>query len=427
MLQLMGAVAFALLFLGCPIVVVLLVTFLITNIFFLPDLNSQVLVQRILAGITPAAVVCVPMFLLAANITTSGKASEKIINVSKAYFGHIRGGLPIVTNVACTLFGAVSGSTQATVAAIGKTVRPMLLSAGYSSSQTIALIINSSDIAYLIPPSIGFIIYGAATQTSVGRLFLAGIVPGLLICICFSIYAFLYASIFNMGTYPKASWETRKQTTKEVLPIFGFPIIIFGGIFGGIFSPTEAGAACVAYALVLEGLFYRTLTVKILVDAVLDTGVITAVVFAMVGAGSALAWILSYSGTSKVLLLPLLGEEPSVLRILVVMSASYFVACMFVSPIVAIYVLSSIFGPYITQAGIDKVFVGVLVCLQGAIGSATPPVGGDIWVAMMVFKRPYFEVIRGVWPYVIILLSIAALIISFPELVLFIPNHALGG
>jgi len=427
MLQLMGVVAFTLLFLGFPFMVVLITTFLVVSFFFFPDLNLNILVQQILGGIKPASLVCVPMFILAGNIITSGQAARRMINMVKAYLGHIYGGMPIVTNVACTLFGAVSGSTQATVAAIGGTMRPMLLEAGYSSPFTLGLIINSSDIAFLIPPSIGFIVYGVATQTSIGKLFLAGILPGLLICALFSIFSYFYSKRNNIGLYPKASWEERKQATKKGILIIGFPILILGGIYGGIFSPTEAAAASVLYALALEGLVYRSLTYKKLIDIALSTAVVTAVVFILVGAGQAIAWLLSYSGIYKVILPPLFGTEPSFLRVIIIINIAYFIACMFVDPIVAIYVLSPLFAPYVVQAGVDKVFLGVLITMQAAIGSATPPCGCDIFTAMVIFKRPYLEVIRMTWPFVLILLVAVAIVITFPELALFIPRTALGG
>ena len=427
MLQLMGVVAFTLLLLGFPFMVVLIATFLVVSFFFFPDLNLNILIQQILSGIKPLSLVCVPMFILAANIITSGQAAKRMINMVKAFLGHLFGGLPIVTNVACTLFGAVSGSTQATVAAIGGAMRPMLLEAGYSSPFTLGLIINSSDIAFLIPPSIGFIVYGVATQTSVGKLFLAGILPGLLVCALFSIFSYFYSKFYNIGLYPKASWKERKQVTKEGILIIGFPILILGGIYGGIFSPTEAAASSVLYALVLEGLVYKSLTFKKLIDIALSTAVVTAVVFILVGAGQAISWLLSYSGIYKVILPPLFGDEPSVLKVIIIINIAYFIACMFVDPIVAIYVLTPLFAPYVAQAGIDKVFLGVLVTMQAAIGSATPPCGCDIFTAMVIFKRPYLEVIRMTWPFVLILIVAVAIVITFPELALFIPRSALGG
>jgi len=427
MLALAGIVAFTFLFLGFPFMVVIIATFLVVTFFFFPNLNLNILIQQMLSGIQPASLVCVPMFILAANIITSGQAAKRLINMVKAFLGHKVGGMPIVTNVACTLFGAVSGSTQATVAAIGGTMRPMLLEAGYSSSFTLGLIINSSDVAFLIPPSIGFIVYGVATQTSVGKLFLAGILPGLLVCVLFSTFSYFYSKHNNIGLYSKASWEERKQALKEGILIIGFPILILGGIYGGIFSPTEAAASAVLYALVLEGLVYRSLTFKKFIDVALSTAEVTAVVFILVGAGQAISWLFSYSGVFKVILPPLFGVEPSDLKVIIIINIAYFIACMFLDPIVAIYVLSPLFAPYVAQTGIDKIFLGVLVTMQAAIGSATPPCGCDIFTAMVIFKRPYFEVIKETWPFVLILLFSVAVVVAFPELALFIPRKALGG
>jgi C4-dicarboxylate transporter DctM subunit len=197
------------LLLGFPFMVTILGPLIAHISIDMPNFKMTVLAQQVLTGLTPPALVCVPMFILAASIITSGKAARRLINMVRSFVGHIPGGLPITTNASCTLFGAVSGSTQATVAAIGGTMRPMLLEAGYKSPFTLGLIINSSDIAFLIPPSIGFIVYGVATNTSIGKLFLAGIGPGLLIFFMFSIYCYFYSRIKKVGLAPKASWRER--------------------------------------------------------------------------------------------------------------------------------------------------------------------------------------------------------------------------
>ena len=183
---------------GFPFMVVLLGSLMLYLTVYMPAFQFPILVQQVLTGVTPSAMVCIPMFILSANLITSGKSAEKLIRMVQSFVGHIPGGLPITATASCTLFGGVSGSTQATVAAIGGTMRPMLLKAGYPSSFTIGLIINASDIAYLIPPSIGFIVYGVATSTSIGKLFLAGIIPGLLILFfIFTILLFLFKNIKN--------------------------------------------------------------------------------------------------------------------------------------------------------------------------------------------------------------------------------------
>lgn len=410
---------------GFPFMVVLLGSLILYIAVYMPGFNFLVLVQQVLTGITPPALVCVPMFILAANIITSGKSAQKLIDMVRSFVGHIPGGLPITANACCTIFGGVSGSTQATVAAIGGTMRPMLLEAGYPSSFTLGLIINASDIAYLIPPSIGFIVYGVATSTSIGKLFLAGILPGILVFVLFSIYSYLYSRIKGIGQYPRAGTRERIRAIWEGLPVMGFPLVIIGGIYSGIFSPTEAAAASVIYALILETILYRSLTLKKIADAFLQTGVITGVVFILVGAGQALSWMLSFLQIPQELMPLVLGADPSALRVIFAVIVAYFVACMFVDPIVAIYVLSPIFKPYVAAAGIDPVLLGTLVCLQTAIGSATPPFGCDIFTAQLIFRRPYFEVIRHTPPFIIILLIVTILLVMFPSIALFLPNNAL--
>jgi tripartite ATP-independent transporter DctM subunit len=396
----------------------------------MPDIATRmvsVMVQQVIAGVTAPALVCVPMFILSAAIITSGESAGRLIRMLKVFVGHLPGGLPITTNAGCTLFGAVSGSTQATVAAIGGTMRPMLLEAGYKSSFTLGLIINASDIAFLIPPSIGFIVYGVATNTSIGLLFLSGVLPGLMIFILFSIYCYLYSKVKAIPILPKASWSERWSAIKGGLPVMGFPAIIVGGIYAGVFSPTEAAAAAVLYAIILETLIYKSLTFHRLIDAFLQTGVITGVVFILVGAGQAFSFLIGFLQIPAELLPPLFGDDPSMLKVIAIVVVVYFVACMFVDPIVAIFILSPVFQPYVVGAGVDPILLGTLVTLQAAIGSATPPFGCDIFTAQLIFRRPYLEVIGHALPFLLILIFATIILISFPNIALFLPNLAMGG
>jgi tripartite ATP-independent transporter DctM subunit len=303
----------------------------------------------------------------------------------------------------------------------------MLLEAGYPSSFTLGLIINSSDIAFLIPPSIGFIVYGVATSTSIGMLFLAGVFPGLMLLLMFSTYCYLYSKKRKVGVLPRASWSERMAAIKDGLPVMGFPVIIVGGIYAGYFSPTEAAAASVFYALFLETIVYRSLTRSRIVDSFLQTGVITGVVFILVGAGQAFSWMIGFMQIPQQLLPPLFGTDPSMLRVIIIVVAVYFLACMFVDPIVAIFILSPIFQPYVVSAGVDPILLGTLVTLQAAIGSATPPFGCDIFTAQLIFRRPYLEVIGHALPFLIILIIATIILIAFPSIALFLPNLALGG
>lgn len=419
-----GLVMVAMLMLGFPFVIVLLGPVLAYLGINMPNMNLQVVIQQIINGFSPPALVCVPMFILAANIMTSGKAAARLVEMIRVFVGHIPGGLAITTNASCTLFGAVSGSTQATVSAIGGTMRPMLLKAGYSSSFTLGLIINASDIALLIPPSIGFIVYGVVTSTSIGKLFLAGIGPGVLIFILFSIFVFFYSKIKKIAIMEKSTKAQKIKALKDGYLVLGFPIIVVGGIYAGIFSPTEASAAGVLYAVLLEGIIYKTLTFAKLKKAILDAGIVTGVVFILVGAGQMFSWLISFLRIPQAIMPQIIGTDPTQLQLIIVVVIAYFVACMFVDPIVAIYVLSPIFQPYVVMTGIDPVFLGTLIVLQAAIGSATPPFGCDIFTAQLIFRRPYMEVIRSTPPFVLILIFSTILIIMFPGIATFLPNAA---
>jgi len=340
------------------------------------------------------------------------------------FVGHVKGGLAVSTATACTLFGAVSGSTQATVVAVGSPLRPKMLKAGYSDSFTLALIINSSDIAFLIPPSIGMIIYGVVAQTSIAELFIAGVGPGLMILVFFASYSMIYAWRNNVPTEPKASWSERLASIRQAVWPLGFPVIIVGGIYGGIFSPTEAAAACVLYAIILEFFVFRELKFADLYAISKSTGLITAVVFILVGAGAAFSWVISFAQIPQMILEGIGITDMGPIGVLIVISIAFFIGCMFVDPIVVILIMVPIFMPAIEATGLDKVHVGILITLQVAIGSATPPFGCDIFTAIAVFKRPYMDIIRGTPPFVFMLLLAAVLLIFFPQIALFLRDVA---
>lgn len=386
--------------------------------------KMQFVVQQILGGISPAALIAVPMFILSADIMTRGKSAEKLIDLVMAFVRHIKGGLAVSTAGACTIFGAVSGSTQATVVAIGSPLRPRLQEGGYKDSFILALIVNSSDIAFLIPPSIGMIIYGIVAKTSIPELFIAGIGPGLLILFLFSIYCIIYAVLNKIPTEPKASWSERGKALYHALWPLGFPVIIIGGIFGGIFSPTEAAAVSVAYAILLEGFLFRTMKLADFYATAKSTGLVTAVVFILVGAGAAFAWVLSYAQVPQQLLGAIGIDEMGRYGVLFVISVAFFCGCMFVDPIVVILILVPIFAPVVNNVGLDPVLVGTIITLQVAIGSATPPFGCDIFTAIAVFKRPYFEVVKGTPPFIFILLSVAVALIFYPDIALYLRDVA---
>lgn len=419
-------VMLVLLMLGFPMKVPLLAATLAVMWLFFPGVDPAVVVQQMIGGITPAALIAVPMFILAADIMTRGHTANRLLDLIMAFVGHVRGGLPMTSAVACTLFGAISGSTQATVVAIGGPLRPKLIKAGYPDSFATALLINASDIALLIPPSIGMIVYGVVSGTSIGELFIAGIGPGLLILVMFCAYCYYYTMQREIPRIEKAGWDERMEALRGAILPLGFPAIIIGGIYAGIFSPTEAAAVSVLYAAILEIGVYKKLSLKDLPEVALSTGLVTAVVFVLVGAGAAFSWVISFAELPNALINDFLGLTPAsgYWPIMLSIAVAFFVGCMFVDPIVVILILTPIFHPLAVAAGIDPVLVGVIVTLQVAIGSATPPFGCDIFTAIAVFRRPYLEVIRGTPPFIFILVTASVLLIAFPSITLFLRDLA---
>jgi tripartite ATP-independent transporter DctM subunit len=421
----MFSVMIVLLLLGFPMMVPLIAGAFIGVIELFGTIDkTEFMIQQMLGGIRPSSLIAVPMFILAADIMTRGESAGRLIDMVMAFIRHIRGGLAVSTASACALFGAVSGSTQATVVAVGTPLRPRMLKGGYKDSFVLALIVNSSDIAFLIPPSIGMIIYGVVAKASIPELFIAGLGPGLLILFMFSIYSMIYAKINNVPTEPKASWSERITSVKRALWPLGFPVLIIGGIFFGIFSPTEAAAISVAYAFVLETFIFRTMKVTDLYHVALSTGMVTAVVFILVGAGAAFAWVLSFAQIPQQILGAIGVDEMGQIGVLFTIAIAFFIGCMFVDPIVVILIFVPIFAPVVEKTGLDPILVGTLITLQAAIGSATPPFGCDIFTAVAVFKRPYLDVIRGTPPFVAMLLSVSVLMIFFPQIALFLRDVA---
>jgi tripartite ATP-independent transporter DctM subunit len=413
-----------LLLLGFPMMIPLIGATMLGFFVFFSGMKPEIMIQQMIGGVKPAALIAVPMFIFAADIVTKGQAADRLLDLVMRFIGHVRGGLAITMAATCTLFGAVSGSTQATVVAVGGPLRPRMLQGGYKDSFVLALIINASDIAFLIPPSIGMIIYGVISGTSIAELFIAGIGPGLLILVMFAVYSYVYAVINRIPTVPRASWSERLASIKGAVWPLGFPAIIIGGIYTGVFSPTEAASVCVLYAIVLEVFVFRAVKLSELPDIALITGLITAVVFILVAAGNAFSWTISFAQIPQAIIGGLGLDDAGPIMVLIAISIAFFIGCMFVDPIVVILIMVPIFAPIVDQTGLDPVLVGTIIVLQAAVGSATPPFGCDIFTAIAIFKRPYLDVIRGTPPFIVMLVLASALLIIFPQIALFLRDLA---
>ncbi|MFD1415212.1 TRAP transporter large permease [Oceanobacillus jeddahense] len=424
MLATMLSIMIVLLFLNFPMMIPLMLAPVVVMLIFNPNLNMDLLMGQLLTGISSSVLLCVPLFIFAADIMTSGKTSNRLLDFIGSFIGHIRGGYAVTTAAACSVFGAISGSTQAAVVAIGRPMRERMLKAGYKDSSAIALIINASDVALLIPPSIGMIIYAlaAGSGVSVGDLFIAGIIPGLLVFLAFAIYSVIYAKIKDIPLAERQGWGERWKSFRKALLPLGFPVLIIGGIYTGTFSPVEASGIAVLYAFILEVFIFRTIPLKKIPSIALSTGLVTSAVFVLVAGGQLFSWVLGYARIPQQISEAVLGTDPSAIYVLIVVSIFFFIGCMFVDPIVVILVLTPIFIPAAETAGVDLIHLGVIITFQAALGSATPPFGVDIFTASAVFNKPYLEVIRSTPPYILILLFIGVLLIFFPQLSLVLIN-----
>ncbi|WP_066453145.1 TRAP transporter large permease [Castellaniella caeni] len=418
MSMMMLIVMCVLLLAGYPMMMPLLGATLLAFFIYLPDLSLQQVVQQMIGGVKPSALVAVPMFIFAADIITKGRSADRLIDLVMRFMGHLRGGLAISVTSACALFGAVCGSTQATVVAIGGPMRPRMLKAGYRDDFTMGLIVNAADLAYLIPPSIGMIVYGVLSGTSISELFIAGIGPGLVIVALFSAWCWHIARRQNIPVLPRATWAERGQALYRALWPLGFPAIIVGGIYGGVFSPTEAAAICVLYATILELLIFRSIHVRDLWMVALSTGVMTSIVFILIAAGAAFSWTISYAQVPQAIIAAVGLDGAGPVKVLVAINVAFFIGCMFVDSIVVMLILVPIFAPLIAAARLDPVLVGVIVTMQVAIGAATPPFGANLFTAVAVFRRPFLAVARGVPIFILILLFVTVLTMVFPPIAL---------
>lgn len=416
MVLLLMTIMIILLLLNFPMLLTMIVAPLAVLITYFPNVNPLLATQQIVAGVQPFVLLAVPMFILAADIMCAGQTAKRLLDFVQTFVGHIHGGMGITTAATCTLFGAISGSTQATVVAIGKPMRNRMIEGGYKDSDTIALILSSAIIALLIPPSISMIMYCVVTGASVGDLFIAGIIPGLVILLFFGGYMYFHARRTNIPKTAKLTWKERLTALKEAIFPLGFPAVIFAGIYSGFFSPTEASAVSVLYALILEMLLFKTIKIRDLPNIALSTAVVTASVFILVAAGSLFSWAISYAKIPQMITAAVLGPDPTAMAILLTVTAAFFIGCMFVDSIVVIIILTPIFYPLAIQAGIHPIHLGIVVTLQAALGSITPPFGCNIFTGCAIFNRPYLEVVRGLPPYLIMMIIISALIIAFPQL-----------
>jgi C4-dicarboxylate transporter DctM subunit len=412
----------ALLFLGFPIFQILLATSTVALLFFM-NVPITAVHQVIFGSIDKFALMAVPFFIFAGEIMGRGGISRRIVDFVMSAFGSMRGALPVTTVGTCTIFGAMSGSGAATVAAIGRLLYGPLREKGYNEKFTTGLITSAGAIATVIPPSLTMIMYGAAAEQSVAQLFVAGILPGLLIAAMMVGYIMVYARRagirddvpFDLGGFLRAF--------KRALLALGTPVIILGGIYSGVFTETEsAGIACI-YAIIITRLIYGELSWKGIWEVSVSSMYLTGQILIIVAAAGVYSWLLTITGVPNAVVefIKTLNVEPWM--ILMAINILLLIVGCLIDPVSAVLVLTPLLVPIVSAAGIDLVHFGIIVTVNLEIGLFTPPFGLNIFVSQALFKVPLKTLYPGLVPFIGIHLAALMIVTYIPEISLFLTRY----
>ncbi|MEE8094114.1 MAG: TRAP transporter large permease [Gammaproteobacteria bacterium] len=413
-------VAVFLMLISAPVFIAILAPTLLTFELFGPPLPAMVLTQQMMQGINKFSLLAIPLFMFSADIISRGEISSRLLRLVETTVGHLTGGVAITTAVTCALFGAVSGIGTAAILSIGPIVYPALLRQGYSRGFSAGLILSASTLAMLVPPGVAMILYALATTSSVGGVFLAGLSAGVVLMLLLTIYCYLYAVINKVGRQPRVSWRERAVSFKRAGWSLGLPIIIFGGIYAGTFTPTEAASGACVYSLFVEMVVYRKLKFHELFDVTLKSSVVIASLMILLTAGSALAYFLTLQDVPQVLAGYMEGR--SLNEVLLSINVVFLIAGMFVDPNSAIIVLTPLFAPIAQSLAIDPLHLGAVIVLNVAIGMVTPPFGLNLFVGVVTFRVPFLELSRSMLPFIGISLIALILVTYVPLLVTWLPR-----
>lgn len=416
--SLLGAMA-----LGMPIAYALLVCGLALMGFMaftgaLPAFDSQILAQRFVDGADNFPLLAVPFFLLAGEFMNAGGLSRRIVNLAMAWVGHFRGGLGYVAVIAAVIMASLSGSAVADTAALSALLIPMMRQAGYQVNRSAGLIAAGGIIAPVIPPSIGMIIFGVAGNVSITKLFLAGIVPGILMGVAIGLTWWWLARRENVQPAPRLGMRERLRITADGSLALLLPVVILGGMKFGIFTPTEAAVVAAVYSFVVGLFVYRELKVRDLYRLVLSAGKTTSVVMFLVAAAMVSAWLITVANIPAEvarLLQPFMDNRILLMTVIMVIIILVGTALDFTPTVL---ILTPVLMPVIRQAGIDPVYFGVLFIMNNAIGLITPPVGTVLNVVCGVARISMDDAFKGVMPFFLAQLAVLFGLVLFPDLVL---------
>jgi len=391
------------------------------------DLDLVIILQRMFAGINKFSLMSIPLFVLAANLMGEGGISKRIINLANAFVGHIPGGLGITAILASLFFGAISGSSPATVVAIGALLYPALLEKGYSKEFSAGVITAAGSLGIIIPPSVNMIVYGTVTGASVGALFMSGFGAGVIYALMFVLYTLFYAKRHpEIVRERKTTWKERLIAVKESLWGMGVPIIILGGIYGGVFTATEAAAVAAVYSIVVSLFIYRELDMKGFFRCVQKSAVTTIQVMILLAAASVFAWILTSEGITVAIADAVLSVSDNKYVILLLMNIVLLIAGMFLDGASITTILGPLFLPIALQAGVDIVHLGIIMVVNSAIGMFTPPFGLNLFVAASITKQPMLKVAKGAIPFIIMSLIALLLVTYVEDISLWLPRMIYG-
>lgn len=411
----LGLVPICLLLLGFPIFLVLLTGATVALVFFM-HVPLAALHQNLFGSVNAFALLAIPFFIFAGELMGRGSVAQRLVDVVQDGVGAVRGSLGVTTVGTATLFGAISGVSAAAVATIGKVMYPAMVRAGYPQSFAAGLITAVGAIDIIIPPSIPMIVYGAAAEESVPRLYAAGIVPGLLIAALIAGYAICRAGAGGFGAGVPFALERFLRSLVRSLAALGAPAIILGGIYGGVFSPTEAAAVACVYAIAITRLVFRELTWAQILEAASATVLFTAQILIIVACAGVFAWLLTVNQVPTAMVSWIRALDVAPWMFLLAVNVLLLVVGCFLDPLSALLLLTPLLVPIVKALGIDTVHFGIIVTVNLAIGLFHPPFGINIFVAQSVLGIDLKVIYRGIVPFVILYLIALALITYVPAI-----------
>jgi C4-dicarboxylate transporter, DctM subunit len=426
MLFLLILLAIFLLFFGFEMFLVLGIPALATKTIFYGNMPDTVFIQKTLGGINHSTLLAIPFFILAAHLMGSGQIASRLTGLIKALIGHTKGGMGYTAIGGAMAFGSVSGSAPATVAAMGRMVYPEMRASGFSDRFSLGLVVASAETALLIPPSITFIIYGWITGSSIARLFAGGLAVGLILGLTFAGLVMWEAKRCGLKASGRTTTREKLEALRAAGWALGMPVIILGGIYSGVFTPTEAAAVSVVYAILVETVAYRDLSFAQLVEVTEKSAISTAIIFILLAMGGVLSYFVTLAQVPAQISDFLAAIDAGPITFLLVVNVCFIIAGMFIDPNSAQLILVPTLFPVAMSLGIDPIHFGMIVTLNIGLGMITPPFGLDIFVASSTLDKPVMTIIGGVWKFVLANL-VALLIVTYvPSISLFIPNLIFG-